>query len=176
VQVTDEFFVHATGRHFARAALLIQFIRAPNVNSSMSRTSKTKWMAAAFETLTTKFPQCRTRWISDDKWFEIIRNNCFAETSKEKEKELCFDRGNMVKAGSSQWSHSTEDFTTANQCGCCVQNTTVNDRGENVTKRRTAICCCATIPGKDCPRKPRVAEVFKEQDEMDDRVRGQKKR
>jgi hypothetical protein len=129
-------------------------------------------MATAFETLTTKF----------EKWSEIIRNNFYTEPSKEKEKELCFDRRNMLKAVSSQWSHSMEDFTTANQCGmfrhsCCVQNATVNDRGENVTKRRAAICFHATIPGKKFPRKPRVAnKVFKEEDEMDDRVRGQKKR
>jgi hypothetical protein len=34
----------------------------------------------------------------------------------------------------------------------------------------------ATIPGKDYPRKPRVAEVFKDEDEMDDYICGIKKR
>jgi hypothetical protein len=92
-------------RYFALAALLIQFVSALNVNSSMSRTSKTK----AFETLTTRFPQYRNRWISDDKWLEIIRNNYFAAPSKEKEKELCFNRRNMVKAVGSQWSQQKHE-------------------------------------------------------------------
>ena len=30
-------------------------------------------------------------------------------------------------------------------------------------------------PGKDYPRKPRVAKVFKDEDEMDDYIRGIKK-
>jgi hypothetical protein len=33
-----------------------------------------------------------------------------------------------------------------------------------------------TIPGQDYPRKPRVAEVFKDEDKMDDCIRGIKKR
>jgi hypothetical protein len=45
-----------------------------------------------------------------------------------------------------------------------------------VTKRRTATCFYATMSGKHHPRKPRVAEVFEDEDEMDDRVRSQKKR
>ncbi len=45
-----------------------------------------------------------------------------------------------------------------------------------VSKRRQATYLYATIPGKDYPRKPRVAEVFKDEDEMDDCIRGIKKR
>jgi hypothetical protein len=33
-----------------------------------------------------------------------------------------------------------------------------------------------TKPGQDYPREPRVDKVFKDEDEMDDRMRGLKKR
>jgi hypothetical protein len=58
----------------------------------------TEWMATAYETLTRKYPGYRNRWISDDKWLEIIRNNYIDNPSKEKEEELKFSRGNMVRA------------------------------------------------------------------------------
>jgi hypothetical protein len=89
-------------RHFASAALLIPFVLELNATFSASKTSATKWMATAFETLATKHPEHRNRWISDDNWIEIIRNNCVAEPSKEKEKELKFNRRSMVKAVGSQ--------------------------------------------------------------------------
>jgi hypothetical protein len=58
----------------------------------------TEWMATAYETLTRKYPGYRDRWISDDKWLEIIRNNYIDNPSKEKEEELKFSRGNMGRA------------------------------------------------------------------------------
>jgi hypothetical protein len=58
----------------------------------------TEWMATAYETLTRKYPGYRDRWISDDKWLEIIRNNYIDNPSKEKEEELKFSSGNMVRA------------------------------------------------------------------------------
>jgi hypothetical protein len=56
-----------------------------------------------------------------------------------------------------------------------VNFTTVNDKGDTVTKRRTAVYFYATIPGKDYPKKPRVAQVFKDEDEMDNHIGGRKK-
>jgi hypothetical protein len=85
-------------RHFASAAQLLPFVLSLNANSSMSRTLKTKWMAAAFQRLATKFPECRNRQILDGKSTEVICNDCIANPSKEKEKELVFDTPNMVKA------------------------------------------------------------------------------
>ena len=61
-----------------------------------------KWMAAAFETLATKHPEHRDRWISDDKWVPVIRADCFAPPSKEREEELKVGRKNMVRAVGSQ--------------------------------------------------------------------------
>jgi hypothetical protein len=98
VQLINEVFFYAMARHFVLAALLIPFTLELNVNFSMSKTSATKWMAAAFETLATKHSEHRNQWILDDNWIEIIRNNCITEPSKEKEKELKFNRRNMVKA------------------------------------------------------------------------------
>jgi hypothetical protein len=47
---------------------------------------------------------CINRWISDDKWIEIIWNNYIDNPSKEKEEELNFNRGNMLRAvGSIRW-------------------------------------------------------------------------
>jgi hypothetical protein len=46
-----------------------------------------------------------------------------------------------------------------------------------VTKRRTAICFHATKPGKHHQKKPRVAEVFDEENhDMGDHMFGRKKR
>jgi hypothetical protein len=59
----------------------------------------------AFETLATKHPECRDRWILDDKWVDVIRTNYFTPPSKEKEEELKFGRKNMVRAIGSQWQH-----------------------------------------------------------------------
>jgi hypothetical protein len=102
-------------KHFALTAPLIQLSlgperEAPNVSSSTSRTSATKWMTAAFETPTTDFSERCNRWILDDKWVEIIRSNRVDEPSKEK--ELKFDRRRMVNAVASRWKHATDDFTT----------------------------------------------------------------
>jgi hypothetical protein len=55
-------------------------------------------MAVAFETLATKHPEHRNRWISDDKWIDVIHTNNFALPSKEREEELKLGRKNMVKA------------------------------------------------------------------------------
>jgi hypothetical protein len=75
-----------------------------------------------------------------------------------------------------------EDLTATNQRGSFwhshdVTVTTVNDKGDAVTakQRQAAICFHATKPGKDCPKKPRVAEVFNDEDEMGDRTAGRKK-
>jgi hypothetical protein len=106
-------------RHFVLAACEFPFILALIVISRMSKTSKTKWMmAAAFETLAAKHPEHRD-WILDDKWIDVIRNNCFAPPSKKKEEELKFSRKNTVRAPvGSQWLHNTEDFTPKNQKAC----------------------------------------------------------
>jgi hypothetical protein len=64
-------------------------------------------MATAFEMLAKKHPEHRDRWISDDKWVDIIRANYFAPPSKEKEEVLKFGKKNMVRAIGSQWQHST---------------------------------------------------------------------
>jgi hypothetical protein len=63
----------------------------------------TEWMATAFQTLTTNYPEYRNRWISDDKWMEIIRNNYIDDPSKEKEEELKFSRANMIRAIGARW-------------------------------------------------------------------------
>ena len=68
----------------------------------------------AFETLTMKYPEYRNRWISDDKWIDIIRTNYFTPPSKEKEEELKFNRNNMVRVIGSHWQHTIEDFTQTN--------------------------------------------------------------
>ena len=72
-------------RHFVLAAYEFPFILALIVVSGMSKTSTTKWMAAAFETLATKYPEHRDQWISEDKWVDIIHTNYFTPPSKEKE-------------------------------------------------------------------------------------------
>ena len=82
------------------------------VVSGMSKTSTTKWMATAFETLAKKYPECRDRWILDDKWVEIIRSNRVDESSKEK--ELKFDRQGTVNPVASRRKPATDDFTTTN--------------------------------------------------------------
>jgi hypothetical protein len=71
----------------------------------------TDWMATAYEKLTSTYPEYRNRWISDEKWIEIIRNNYIVNPSKEKEVELKFNRGNMVRAIGSRWKTTIEDFT-----------------------------------------------------------------
>jgi sarcosine oxidase delta subunit len=62
-------------------------------------------MATAFLPLTTNYPEYRNRWISDDKWMEIIRNNDIDDPSKEKEEELVFSRANMIRAIAARWKH-----------------------------------------------------------------------
>jgi hypothetical protein len=52
----------------------------------MSKTSTTKWIAAAFETLTTEHPVHCKQWILDDKWIDVIRTNYFAPPSRRKKK------------------------------------------------------------------------------------------
>jgi hypothetical protein len=165
-------------RHFALAACEFPFVLALIVVSGMSKTSTTKWMATAFETLSKKHPEHRDPWISDDKWVDVIRANYFAPPSKEKEEELKFSRKNMVRAIGSQWQHTTDDFTATNQNGMFRHGYMVSCNDDNTTKskRRNATCFHATKAGRDCPRKPRVAEVFKDEDEMDDRVNCLKKR
>ena len=125
-----------------------------------------EWMATAFEKLTTRYPEYRNRWISDDKWMEIIRNNYIDNPSKEKEEELKFNRGNMVRAIGSRWKSTIEDFTPTNQRGVFrhryyVSFEVEDDKGEMVSKRRQTTYYYATQAGKDHPKKPRVAEVFK---------------
>jgi hypothetical protein len=45
-----------------------------------------------------------------------------------------------------------------------------------VRRRCTAMCFCAITPGKDhAAKKPRVAQVFKDADEMDDHMGGRQK-
>jgi hypothetical protein len=168
-------------RHFASAALLIELILAVIRISRMSKTPKTKWMAAAFKMLPMKHPEHCNQWILDDKWIDIILTNCFTSPSKEKEKELKSDWQNMVKAVSSQWKHTKEDFTRTNQRGTfwhihCVNSTTVNDKGDTERKKTNSRLFHAGKPGKDCPTKPRVAEVFKDKDEMDNHINCLKKR
>ena len=165
------------GRHFALTVLRIIFSLAENSLSSMS----TEWMATDYATLTTKYPEYRNRWISDGKWIEIIRNNYITNPSKEKEEELKFNRGNMVRAIGSRWKTTLQDFTPTNQSGIFRHQYSVtfevdNDKGGTVSRRRRVTYLYATKPGQDYPRKPRVAEVFKDEDETDDRVRGLKKR
>ena len=63
----------------------------------------TKWMATAYEQLTSTYPEYRNPWISDEKWIEIIRNNYIENASKEREVELQFNRANMVEAIGSRW-------------------------------------------------------------------------
>ena len=93
-------------RHFALAACEFPFVLALIAVSGASKTSKTKWVAAAFETLTTKRPEHRDRWILDDKWVDVIRTNYFAPPSKEKEEMLKFGRKNVVRGAiGSQWQH-----------------------------------------------------------------------
>jgi len=60
-------------------------------------------MAMAYKSLTSKYPEYRNRWILDDKWMEIIRNNYIDNPSKEKEAGLKFLRRNLVKAIGSRW-------------------------------------------------------------------------
>ena len=141
----------------------------------------TEWMATAYKTLTSNYSEYRNRWILDDKWMEIIRNNYIENPSKEKEEELKFNKGNMVRAIGSRWKTEIQDFTPSNQSGIFRHQYSVtfeveNDEGEMISKRRQVTYLYATIPGKDYPRKPRVAEVFKDEDEMDDCIRGIKKR
>ncbi len=52
----------------------------------------TEWMATAFQTLTTNYPEYHNRWISDEKWMKIIQNNYIDDPSKEKEEDLKFNR------------------------------------------------------------------------------------
>ena len=129
----------------------------------------TDWTATAYEKLTSTYPEYRNRWISDEKWIEIIRNNYIVNPSKEKEVELKFNRGNMVRAIGSRWKTTIEDFTETNDSGIYRHHYTVtfkveNDEGEMVSKRRRATYFYATKPGEDLPDKPRSAEVFKDED------------
>jgi hypothetical protein len=121
-------------RHFVLAAYGFPFILALIVISGMSKTSTTKWMATAFETLTTKYPAYRNRWISDDKWIDIIRTNYFTPPSKEKEKELKFSRENMVRAIGSRWDNTIEDFTPTNKNGIFRHSYMVSCYDEEGTK------------------------------------------
>jgi hypothetical protein len=132
----------------------------------------TEWMATAFQTLTTNYPEYRNRWISYDKWMEIIQNNYIDDPSKEKEEELNFSRANMIRAIDGKWKTTIEDFTQTNQSGIFghgyfVSFEVENNKGGVVAKRRKVTYLYATKPGQDYPRKPRVAEVFKGEDEMD---------
>jgi hypothetical protein len=112
---------------------------------------------------------------------EIIRNNYIDDPSKEKAEVLTFTRENMIRAIGARWKTTIQDFTQTNQNGIFRHRYSVsfvveNDKGEMVAKRRQVTYLHATIPGKDYPRKPRVAEVFKDEDEMDDCTCGIKKR
>jgi hypothetical protein len=80
-------------------------------------------MATAFQTLTTNYPESRNRWISDDKWMEIIQNNYIDDPSNEKEEELKFSRANMIRAIGARWKTTIEDFTQTNQVGYSVIDT-----------------------------------------------------
>jgi hypothetical protein len=137
-----------------------------------------EFIATAFQTLTTNYPEYCNRWISDDKWMEIIQNNCIDDPSKEKEEELKFSRANMIRAIGARWKTTIEDFTQTNQFRhrYFVSFEVENDKRGMVAKRRQVTCLYATKPGQDYPRKPRVAEVFKGEDEMDYCIRGLKKR
>jgi hypothetical protein len=76
--------------------------------------------------------------------------------------------GNMVRAIGSRWMTDIQDFTPTNQRGIFRYQYSVtfkveNDEGEMVSKRGPVTYLYATIPGKDYLRKPRVAEVFKDE-------------
>ena len=144
----------------------------------MSKTSTAKWMATAFEMLTTKYPEYCNRWISDDKWIDIIQTYYFTPPSKEKEEKLKFNRKNMVRAIGSQWQHTIDDFTPTNQNSIFRHSYMVSCNDEVGTKsiRRRASYFYATKPGRDYPTKPRVAEVFKDEEEMDNLINCLKKR
>jgi hypothetical protein len=51
-----------------------------------------------------------------------------------------------------------------------------DEEGDKFKKRRRATHFHATKPGRDCPTKPRVAQVFKDEDEMDNHMSSLKKR
>jgi hypothetical protein len=100
-------------------------------------------MATAFQTLTTNYPEHCNRWISDDKWMEIIRNNYIDDPSKEKEEDLKFSRANMIRAIGARWKTTIEDFTQTNQSGIFrhryfVSFEVENDKGGNDSKMKTS--------------------------------------
>jgi hypothetical protein len=150
-------------RHFVLTAYVFPFILALIVISGMSKTSKTKWMVTAFEKLTMKYPEYRDRWISDDKWVDIIRTNYFTPPSKEKEEELKFSRNNMVRAIGSQWQHTIEDFTPTNQNGIFRHSYMVpcNDEEGTKSKRRRATYFYATKVGRDYPTNQELQKFLK---------------
>jgi hypothetical protein len=86
----------------------------------------------------------------------------------------------LVRAIGSRWKTTIQDFTPTNQSDIFRHQYSVTfevkkDEGGMVSKRRRVSYLCATIPGQYYPRKPRVAEIFKDEDETDDHIRGLKK-
>ena len=111
----------------------------------------TQWMAMAYKSLTSKYSEYRNRWISDDKWMEIIRNNYIDNPSKEKEAGIKFNRRNLVKAIGSRWGTTIDDFTETNQKGifrhryfvsCQVED----DEGKTKSSKIRVTYFYATIP------------------------------
>ena len=84
----------------------------------------------------------------------------------------------MVRAVGSHWQHTIDDFTPTNQNGVFRHSYFVlcNDDEENKSKRRKATYFHATKAGRDYPAKPRHAQAFKNEDEMDNLINCLKKR
>jgi hypothetical protein len=77
----------------------------------------------------------------------------------------------VFRAIGSRWKNTLQDFTPTNQSGIFRHEYSVtfeveNDWGGGCINRRQV----SIKPGQDYPRKPRVAEVFKDEDEMDDHI------
>jgi hypothetical protein len=128
--------------------------------------------STTYKMLASNYSEYGNRWILDDKWIEIIRSSYIDNPSKEKGDELKVNRGNMVRAIGYRWNKTEiQDFTPTYQSGIFRHCYSVTyevkyDEGEMVSKERQVTYLYATIPGQDYPRKPRVAKVFKDEDEM----------
>jgi hypothetical protein len=78
----------------------------------------------------------QSRWILDDRWIEIIRNNCGTGPSTEKAEEPGLNGQNMVKAAASWWKCAREDFmVTTFRHVHDVTAATVNDEGDAAKQR-----------------------------------------
>jgi hypothetical protein len=112
-------------------------------------------------------------------WKSFKRNTLMTHQRK-KEEGLKFTRANMIRAIRARCKTTIQDFTPTNPNGIfrhwySFSFVVENDKGDG-NKKKKMTYLYATKPGQDYPRKLRVAQVFIGEVEMDNCMRGLKKR